>query len=120
MHTARTNTNEGLDVTSQRRSYSPEFKADILRQISAGIPVARIALKHQINPVTVHRWRRETRQKPVSTTPGFIPVALGVRTDNPVQDTIGLEFNHRDIPITVHWPLSASAQCVHMLRELLQ
>ena len=57
MQIARTNTKEGLDVTSQRRSDSPEFKADY-----------------------------------------------------PVRDT----------RLTVHWPLSPSAQCVHMLRELLQ
>ena len=120
MQIARTNTKEGLDVTSQRRSYSAEFKADILRQVNDGMPVARIALKHQINPVTVHRWRREARQRPVPTTPGFIPLALGAQADKPAQDTIRLELSHGDTRIIVHWPICASAQCVHMLRELLQ
>ena len=65
------------------------------------------------------------------TTPAFIPIALNAAPpscvgEQPVvaapalaQD-IRIECRRQSVSVTVHWPVSAAAQCAQMLQELLR
>ena len=62
MKTARTSIDEARVITRQRRQFSPEFNATLVRCCETQ-SVAGVALDCAINPVTVHRWIRESRER---------------------------------------------------------
>jgi transposase-like protein len=62
MKTACTTIDEPGLATPQRRKFTPAVKATLVRRCETA-SVAGVALDHAINPVTVHRWIRESRER---------------------------------------------------------
>ncbi|WP_306854188.1 transposase [Cupriavidus necator] len=65
----------------RRREYGAEFKAMVLEQVhQAGASVAGVALSHGLNPIMVHRWMREERQRQMLTAlsegHAFVPLQV--------------------------------------------
>lgn len=124
---------ELMDRRPLRREYSEEFKAEVLAQTrQAGASVSGVALRHGLHPNMVQRWRREERQRQ-TMEPGpndaqaFVPLRLAPMCDSettevpaPVVETIRMELSRPGGALTVYWPVSATGQCVQMLRELLR
>jgi len=51
-------------MSKKRRSFSPEFKAQIGLEALKGIePVHAIAAKHQVHPVQVSQWKKEVAER---------------------------------------------------------
>ena len=56
-----------------RRSYTTEFKAQVVAQCQGEKSIAQIALDHQINANLIHKWCRQFEQ---SDQPSMVPVAM--------------------------------------------
>ena len=132
-------------VRRTHRTYTPQFKAELVAAcMQPGASIAALALRHGMNANVLHRWCKEYhqghhRQSLVGaapdvqpqTTPAFIPIALNAAPpscvgEQPVvaapalaQD-IRIECRRQGVSVTVHWPVSAAAQCAQMLQELLR
>jgi transposase len=49
-------------MARHRRSFTKEFKTNILREIDAGLTIAQVAKKNQVHPETVRQWRTRERK----------------------------------------------------------
>jgi len=54
-----------------RRQFTKEFKLAALQRLEMGASVAEVARVYEVNPMTLHRWRREFRQGPGNAFPGL-------------------------------------------------
>ena len=105
-----------------RRRHGVELKQRILAACDEpGASVARIALAHGINTNLLHKWRREIRgggggRAAVVSEP-FIPVSLAAPA--PVA-SIRIELRRGATAVSVHWPVSAAAECAAWLRDWLK
>lgn len=45
-----------------RRSFSKEFKTNILREVDSGLTIAQAARKHEVHPETIRQWRTRERK----------------------------------------------------------
>jgi transposase len=54
-----------------RRQFTKEFKLAVLQRLETGASVAEVARAYEVNPMTLHRWRREFRQGPGNAFPGL-------------------------------------------------
>ena len=51
-------------MSKKRRTFSPEFKAQVGLEALKGIePVHAIAAKHQVHPVQVSQWKKEVAER---------------------------------------------------------
>ncbi len=115
----------------RRRSYSREFKAQIVATCKhPGISVAAIARMHSMNDNILHRWLGEDEQNgtdasgtvppsgnlPVMPTPAFVPVMPGTSS----QDGIHLELLRNDLTLRVDWPVSQTPSFLQTLLALLR
>lgn len=115
-----------------------------------GASIAALALQHGMNTNVLHRWLKEHRQGhhrlvgpcepalaglPPSSTPAFFPIDLqsvlpttcSMATPTQVPPAavattadIRLECQRQGVSMTVHWPVSAAAECAQLLREWLR
>lgn len=102
-----------------RRSYSEEFKAQVLAECKApGASVARVAMSHGINENVVHRWRqlaRECRAVAASARRSeFVPVTLTATNTCPGNPDIRVEVRRGATAITVSGPCSAAVEPVDL------
>ena len=65
----------------QRRQFTPAFKAALVQRCETE-SVASVALDHGINPVTVHRWIRESRERARSARPAQ-PAFVALQLSSP-------------------------------------
>ncbi|EJE50945.1 hypothetical protein PMI14_04429 [Acidovorax sp. CF316] len=105
--------------------------------------MSAVALSHGLNPNMVHRWLREARQQIAlerlqGTAAAFVPLRLPEVSQPSVAINSSLEVAQKPVPneptqdirieikrpsggsVTVHWPLSAAAQCAQLLRDVLR
>lgn len=129
MKIARTTINEAGLATPQRRQFSPAFKAALVQRCHTE-SVAGVALDHGINPVTVHRWIRESRERDrhaVPALPGFVALQLPTPSTGtaaapappPTRD-IRIDLQGCSLCASVSWPLESADACATWLRTLLQ
>jgi transposase len=129
MKIARTTIDEVGLAGPQRRQFTPAFKAALVRRCQTE-SVASVALDHAINPVTVHRWIRESRERarqarPVQ--PAFIALQLSppstaaaaAPAPAPTHD-IRIELQGSGISASVAWPMESAQACATWLRAVLQ
>jgi transposase len=53
-----------------RRKFTREFKLSAVRRLEMGVPIAELARAIEVNPNTLHRWRREHLEGPGNAFPG--------------------------------------------------
>src|SRR5215469_2155533 len=53
-----------------RRKFTREFKLSAVRRLEMGVSMAELARAIEVNPNTLHRWRREHLQGPGNAFPG--------------------------------------------------
>ena len=54
-----------------RRQFTKEFKLTALQRLETGASVVEVARAFEVNPNTLHRWRRDFRQGPGNAFPGL-------------------------------------------------
>ena|SRR3990167_5927030 len=118
-------------VRRTHRSYTPQFKAELVAACQQpGASIAALALQHGMNANVLHRWLKEHRRHgchPLQV-PDFIPIELArpqpcsAATPEPsaAPADIRIECQRAGMTVSVHWPISAAAQCAQMLREWLR
>lgn len=130
---------ESTQQRPTRRFYSAELKAQVIQGChQAGASVAGVAMSHQINPNTVHRWIREKRQRALSgqlqhSAAAFVAIELPrasmseasspaslPQPQSPTLPDIRIEIQRPTGLVTVSWPLEAAASCAVWLREWLR
>ena len=88
-------------VRRTHRTYTPQFKAELVAAcMQPGASIAALALRHGMNANVLHRWCKEFHQ------------------GHHRQSLVGCR--RQSVSVTVHWPVSAAAQCAQMLQELLR
>ena len=109
----------------RRRRYPAAFKAQILAECDQpGASVAGVAIRHQLNPNMVQKWRLLARRgdqddflrlpSPASS-PAPAP-APAVAASSPA--TVRMEVPTPTGQLIVHWPIDALPQSVDWLRAL--
>jgi len=58
-------------MSLSRRRFTGEFKLAAIQRLEMGASVAEVARAYEVNPMTLHRWRREFRQGPGNAFPGL-------------------------------------------------
>ena len=127
MHTTGADLRDGRH---RRRRHSEEFKAQVVAQCARpGVSIAAIALHHGLNANLLRRWvtqagvsdgEQPRRERPASTAlEAFVPVAIA-SADISQPASIEIEIKRGPMSVRINWPLSASAQCGALLRELLK
>ena len=53
-----------------RRKFTREFKLSAVRRLEMGVPITELARAIEVNPNTLHRWRREHLERPGNAFPG--------------------------------------------------
>jgi transposase len=115
----------------RRRKHSAEFKAQLVKACEQpGMSSAAIAMANGINANLLRRWVNESGPRgssmPASLPPStsspppaltFIPLQLPA--PNPQAD-IRIELQRSGVSVSVVWPVSAAAECVTWLREMLR
>lgn len=133
-----------IDEHPMRREYTGQFKDAVLEQTrQSGASVSAVALSHGLNPNMVHRWLREARQRVAlerlqGTAAEFVPLRLSEVSQASCASDSSVEIAQKTVPseptqdirieierpsggsVTVHWPLSAAAQCAQLLRDVLR
>jgi transposase len=101
---------------SGRRTYSREYKLDIVRECSApDVSVAGVALAHRINANLVRRWIVQHRSGRLFPIPTMLPVtlsapsALGAATDAKHAAAGVIEVELESARILVRGAVDASA-----------
>jgi transposase len=59
-----------LTLANLRRTFTREFKLNAVRRLEMGVPIAEVARAIEVNPNTLHRWRREQLEGPGNAFPG--------------------------------------------------
>jgi transposase-like protein len=54
-----------------RRVFSKEFKLEAVRRLEGGGPAVQVARALEVNPNTLHRWRREVQTNGAHAFPGL-------------------------------------------------
>lgn len=113
-----------LAVKRVRRSYSKQFKSEVVAECKAGDKsVSSVALKYGMNANIVHKWLRlaETGQL-LAPPPSFIPLAAPVRAPSMPESRrdIQIDVARGDTRIIVRWPLEDAAGCATWLRDWLR
>jgi transposase-like protein len=112
-----------------RRSYSPEFKAQLVAACRIpGVSVASVARNHGINQKILHRWLCELpdpARLPQAThkaVPAFIelPIADLIAPAVVTADSVHVEIQRGDLSVKLRWPAAAPPPCTQWLLELLR
>jgi len=64
-----------------RRTFTKEFKLSAVRRLEMGVPMTELARAIEVNPNTLHRWRREHVEGPGNAFPGKGESALAGGAD---------------------------------------
>ncbi len=109
----------------KRRRYSAAFKAQILTECDQpGASVAGVAIRYQLNPNLVQKWRLLARRDgqddflrlPTPTSPAPTSAAPAAPPAGPA--TVRMEVPLPAGTLIVHWPINALPQSVDWLRAL--
>lgn len=57
-------------MSGTRRTYSREFKLQVLGEADAGIPIAELCRRYELHSGMIAKWRRALRASPKSLFPG--------------------------------------------------
>lgn len=107
-----------------RRSYSKQFKSEVIAQcLAGGKSVAGVALEHGLNTNVVHKWRRRAQAAALPVPmPPFVAMATPAPAvaDRVPRQAIDIEVVRGDTTVTVQWPLDAATACASWLRDWLR
>lgn len=131
-----------MEQLTSRRRHSAQFKAEVLAACAQpGASLASVALRFGLNANLVGQWRRGRGTKRAgdlnslgptdgvgcATPPKFValslPVAAAEGRPLPAEQAaadIRVELRRGGLQVALSWPVSGSAECAALLRELLR
>ncbi len=57
-------------MVKSRRVFTREFKLAAVKELESGKPLGYVARQLEVNPNTLHRWRREFKEQPMKAFSG--------------------------------------------------
>ena len=57
-------------MVKSRRVFTREFKLAAVKELESGKPLGYVARQLEVNPNTLHRWRREFKEQPTKAFSG--------------------------------------------------
>ena len=57
-------------MVKSRRVFTREFKLAAIKELESGKPLGHVARQLEVNPNTLHRWRREFKEQPTKAFSG--------------------------------------------------
>ena len=57
-------------MPGQKKTYTEEFKLQVLRDADAGVPIAELTRKYEIGTGVIYKWRRRLKRSPKNPFPG--------------------------------------------------
>ena len=57
-------------MVKSRRVFTREFKLAAIKELDSGKPLGYVARQLEVNPNTLHRWRREFKEQPTKAFSG--------------------------------------------------
>ena len=57
-------------MVKSRRVFTREFKLAAVKELDSGKPLGYVARQLEVNPNTLHRWRREFKEQPTKAFSG--------------------------------------------------
>jgi transposase-like protein len=125
------NNNQLPQTGRGRRTYSPEFKAQLVSACRiSGMSVASVARNHGINHNILHRWLRELPdpaslrlpQTAHKAVPAFIelPITDALAAPVGVADSVHIEIQQGDLSVKLSCSARAAPACTQWLLELLR
>ena len=57
-------------MVKSRRVFTREFKVGAVKELESGKPLGYVARQLEVNPNTLHRWRREFKEQPTKAFSG--------------------------------------------------
>jgi transposase len=109
-------------IAKRRRRYTPAFKERILAEcLEPGESVAGVAVRHQLNPNLVQKWRKahqEIAQDAFLRLPPPSAMATPLSLTGETPDTIRMEVPTPRGQLVVHWPVSQLPESIAWLRAL--
>jgi len=57
-------------MVKSRRMFTREFKLAAVKELESGKPLGYVARQLEVNPNTLHRWRREFKEQPTKAFSG--------------------------------------------------
>lgn len=135
---------ETLKSGRRRRTYTAQFKADMVAQCLLGdVSLASLAVDHGMNPNVLHRWVMEherygkhslqdsgdevlaipTRDMSpahwIPLNPAPTPGDRTTAAPAPANDTIAMELSARGLSLTLRWPVREHQALADWTRTLL-
>lgn len=109
-------------TTKRRRRYTPAFKERILAEcLQPGASVAGVAVRHQLNPNLVQKWRKAQQpgaQEAFLRLPSPPAMTTPLSPPGETPDTIRMEVPTPRGQLVVHWPVSQLTGSIAWLRAL--
>lgn len=57
-------------MSAKRRTYSREFKLQVIGEADAGVSVAELSRRYELSSDMIAKWRRQLRNSPANPFPG--------------------------------------------------
>lgn len=57
-------------MSGKRRTYSREFKLQVVGEADAGVPVAELCRRYELASGMIAKWRRQLKESPKNPFPG--------------------------------------------------
>lgn len=109
-------------IARRRLRYTPAFKERILAEcLQPGESVAGVAVRHQLNPNLVQKWRKAQQpgaQESFLRLPSPPATATPLSLPGEPPDTIRMEVPTPRGQLVVHWPVSQLTESIAWLRAL--
>ena len=72
-----------------RRVFTRDFKLAAIKELDSGKPVGYVARRLEVNPNTLHRWRRELKKQPTKAFSGQGKRMLGESREAELERKVG-------------------------------
>jgi transposase len=95
----------------KRRTHSSQFKVQVVEEAQqAGVSVAAVARRYNLNANLIHKWLREPQRALTCSTalPAFVPLPAPPLGSNPCSTDVRIELPAAEGIVKLFWP---SDQC---------
>jgi len=55
---------------SKKRTFSPEFKLQVIEEAEAGVPIAELSRRYELTSGLIHKWKRDFEENRNNPFPG--------------------------------------------------
>jgi len=107
-----------------RRTYTTEFRQEVVAQCQAGVSVSSIALAHGINANLLRKWIQRYRNplpaRVLAEPSKLVAVQVELPTEAACSQAIEISLTKRTTHINIRWPSNQAQACARWLGDWLK